>query len=527
MAKFPQWTATVDPTAGGPLIVRQPNAGQTGMAMAQLGQTIAGVGQYLTAEGRQAAERTAELDRIRQASTITRQATSKLRKFSDEIRRDPDPANYERRFEEVSSSILAGLDAIEDPEVCTRAQVKIDSELDFHQRDMLTWRMQAQQKAFEQEYLQAEQDAVRTGNVEAVETPLQALVDAGFTTPEQAARAKSVVEAKTIVWQTALAKGWTEGLKYATDPETLAELPLSPEERKAFKAELESYLASEETLEQLAARKEAERIERDKTQLFADAYSEKLTDPGQIDQALRAGVLSPTEAKQLYELMKKGPPAENDPQASAEAYDLVADVQFGRTQPETALRQLDKMASKLTPAFRDARIKDLTSTGPIDTAMRDITQAARRELVTTTQDLMTVMMTSGAGPDALAALDNEKNRQERLVNYHDDQMRRWLREHPEASEDDLYVESRRILARVRSMDVAGRESLLESWEQQVLTPAASPWEGPNEGVIPLGSVAPQGLETVWDTMTTEEKQTALSALANGTATVEQIREMLQ
>lgn len=349
MAKFPQWTATVDPTVGGPLIVRQPNAGQTGMAMAQLGQTIAGVGQYLTAEGRQAAERTAELDRIRQASTITRQATSELRKFSDEIRRDPDPANYERRFEEVSSSILAGLDAIEDPEVRTRAQVKIDSELDFHQRDMLTWRMQAQQKAFEQEYLQAEQDAVRTGNVEAVETPLQALVDAGFTTPEQAARAKSVVEAKTIVWQTALAKGWTEGLKYATDPETLAELPLSPEKRQAFKSELESYLRTEQTLAEIDARKQQAQIEQTKNALFADAMSDKLDDPTKIDAALRAGVVSPAEAKQLQELVKKGPPEQSDLMAISQVREAILDYQTGAKTQTEAQEVIRSNVGKLSP----------------------------------------------------------------------------------------------------------------------------------------------------------------------------------
>jgi hypothetical protein len=320
----------------------------------------------------------------------------------------------------------------------------------------------------------------------------------------------------------ASAQGWDSAVELIDDPDWQAFMGLDVGDAAGVHNELSTFARTQEGKEQRAVAIENETA---KNNLFADAMQDKLEDPTQIDQALRAGIVSPAEAKQLQELVKKGPATENDPQASAEAYGLVADVQFNRIQPEAALRRLDAMATRLTPAFRDARIADLTSTRPIDTAMRDITQAARRELVTTTQDLMTVMMTSGAGPDALAALDNQKNRQERLVNYHDDQMRRWLREHPEASEDDLYVESRRILARVRSMDATGRESLLESWEQQVLTPAASPWEGPNEGVIPMGT--PQGLESVWDTMTTDEKQTALSALANGTATVEQIREMLQ
>ncbi len=465
MAKFPQWTATVDPTAGGPLIVRQPNAGQTGMAMAQLGQTIAGVGQYLTAEGRQAAERTAELDRIRQASTITRQATSKLRKFSDEIRRDPDPANYERRFEEVSSSILAGLDAIEDPEVRTRAQVKIDSELDFHQRDMLTWRMQAQQKAFEQEYLQAEQDAVRTGNVEAVETPLQALVDAGFTTPEQAARAKSVVEAKTIVWQTALAKGWTEGLKYATDPETLAELPLSPEERKAFKAELESYLASEETLEQLAARKEAERIERDKTQLFADAYSEKLTDPGQIDQALRAGVLSPTEAKQLYELMKKGPSLENDVETMIAARQMIDGIERGTVTSEQAIDFLRKNVSRLKPETFATLTKEATDVWSFQArAVGNVRRFAVTQLVSGDDDLLDRLRMLGAGKDVLTPLEERRKQEYRLVEYVETQLRDWMAQNPQATYEEAATRGRQWIDQVQQLDQMQRQNLLDAWK---------------------------------------------------------------
>jgi hypothetical protein len=428
----------------------------------------------------------------------------------------------------VSESILAGIEQIEDPEVRTGVQTKLDQELDYHYRDMLTYKSGKEIEAFEKEYSQAAEQAVRTGDVEVIEWPLQQLVEAGFYSDEQAQAAFDATQAKTQVWQTALAKGWKEGLKYATDPETMVNLPLSQEERQAFKSELERYLQTEKTLEELDQRKELARIEQTKNHLFADAMADQLDDPTQIDAALRSGVVSPAEAKQLQELVKKGPPTENDPDALIEINRMIDGIERGDVQPQQVIAQINKNASRLTPAKRDSLIERATNVfGFQNRAMTDTRRYAITQLVTVNESMLERLYAMGTGTDVLKPIEDRRAFEYRLVEYVQDQVGDWIRDHPDATPDDVQVQGRRLIHQVRDIEHAERQTLLDAWEQQGLTPAATPWEGPNEGVLPLGTVSPQGLESVWDTMTTEEKQTALNALANGTATAEQIREMLR
>lgn len=350
MAKFPKWTADLVPTGGGPLIVRQPNAGQAGAALSGLGRSMARYGQYLTQEAKEAAERTQELDRIRQASTATRQASQELRKFADEIRRDPDPGNYERRFEEVSQSVLSGVDAIEDTEVKTRVQTQIDADLDWHYRDMLTHRMEAQQKAFESEYTAAEDQAIRTGDVELAEKPLKDLQAVGLLSEGQASEYLAKTRAKTLVWQTALALGWKEGQEYIADPQTWKDVPLSLEEMQAFKGLIESNLQSQQAIEARNARLQAAKIEQAKSTLFADALAGKLDDPATIDAALRSGTITPPEAKELYKVFRNGPAEVSDPDVYLEALNRVDMAQRDPAKRAEALAYLRRNATKLTPA---------------------------------------------------------------------------------------------------------------------------------------------------------------------------------
>lgn len=481
MAKFPKWSADLVPTGGGPLIVRQPNAGQAGAALSGLGRSMAGLGQYLTKEAKEAAEKIAELDRIRQASTATRQASQELRKFADEIRRDPEPGNYERRFEEVSQSVLAGIDAIEDPEVKTRVQTQIDSDLDFHYRDMLTHRMEKQQQAFEREYAAAEKQAVRTGDVELVEKPLRDLQDVGLLSEQQASQHLATTRAKTLVWQTALALGWKEGQKYIADPETWKDVPLSLEEMSAFKGLIESNLRSQEAIEGREALLQAQKVEQAKSSLFADALAGKLDDPGKIDQALRSNTVSHAEAKQLYDLMKKGPAEVSDPDVYLEALHRVELAKTDPAKRADALGYLRRNVTKLTPANYQSLAAQTYATDRADDPLSAPVVKLLNSLIDETYDQ------GGYGewgtPDAQRQYITAK---ERFIAY--------ARAHPEASDDDLNAEYRRVtepiakpnwLQRIRESwfgDIFGAHAVTE--RMSGIGPAPVTFEQANEDQAP-------------------------------------------
>lgn len=529
MAKFPKWSADLVPTGGGPLIVRQPNAGQAGAALSGLGRSMAGLGQYLTKEAKEAAEKTAELDRIRQASTATRQASQELRKFADEIRRDPEPGNYERRFEEVSQSVLAGIDAIEDPEVKTRVQTQIDSDLDFHYRDMLTHRMEKQQQAFEREYTAAEKQAVRTGDVELVEKPLQDLQAVGLLSQEQAAEYLAKTRAKTLVWQTAIALGWKEGQKYIADPQTWKDVPLGLEEMSAFKGLIESNLRSQEAIEGREALLQAAKTEQAKSGLFADALAGKLDDPMKIDLALRAQVVTPAEAKDLYRLVRDGAPETNDFEALAKINQMIDGIERGQYQTSDVLKEIDRNVTKLTPAKRDSLIERATNVFSFQNrAMSDARRYAISQLVTVNESMLERLYSMGTSTETLKPIEDRRAFEYRLVEYVEDQLGSWIQAHPEATPDDVQVHGRRLISQVRSMDQARRRSMLDAWETTETvstTTAATPWEGPNEGVLMIGE-APRGLESVWESLSAEERDSARAFLRDG-GTVEQVLEALR
>lgn len=525
MTKFPKWTADLVPTGGGPLIVRQPNAGQAGQALSGLGRTMAGVGQYLTQQAKEAAERTQELDRIRQASTATRQAAGELRKFADEIRRDPDPGNYERRFEEVSQSVLSGVDAIEDPEVKTRVQTQIDADLDWHYRDMLTHRMEKQQKAFESEYSAAEEQAVRTGDVELVEKPLQDLQDVGLLSEQQASEYLAKTRAKTLVWQTALALGWKEGQEYIADPQTWKDVPLSLEEMSAFKKLIESNLDSQKDVEDRAARLEAAKADEVRRSLFADAHADKLDDPSRIDAALRSGIISPADAKDLHSLVRDGAPETNDFEALAKINQMIDGIERGQFTPTQVLTEIDRNVTKLTPAKRDSLIERATNVFSFQNrAMSDARRYAISQLVTVNESMLERLYSMGTSTETLKPIEDRRAFEYRLVEYVEDQLGSWIQAHPEATPDDVQVHGRRLISQVRSMDQARRQSMLDAWET-VESPAATAWEGPNEGVLMIGE-APRGLESVWKSLSAEERDSARAFLRDG-GTVEQVLEALR
>lgn len=175
-------------------------------------------------------------------------------------------------------------------------------------------------------------------------------------TIEAAAVEARLAGARTYLQNTASAQGWDAAVALIDDAKWQQAMGLDIADAATIHNVLSTFARIQEGKEQRAAAVEAEQA---RNSLFADAMGDKLTDPGQIDQALRAGVLSPTEAKQLYELMKKGPPAQNDPDVFREAVQRVKSAQADPAKTDDVVKWLRGHTTSLRPTTYESFVNQL------------------------------------------------------------------------------------------------------------------------------------------------------------------------
>ncbi len=463
MQRFPQWSATVDPTGGGPLVVRS-NVGRTGLALSQVGRSIAGIGQYLTAEGKAAAERAKAADEISQASTNIREISEQMRSRVSAIRTNADPNRYEPLYNEMREEALARLDGIEDPEVRVRVQTKIDSELDFHYRDILTLRDQRRAERTGEEIEQSAEQAVRAGDVELYEDLMANLVDTGFLTESQAGASLRQVRSQALIWQTAVALGWREAQKYLADPQTWKDVPLSTEEMAKFKTLIESNLRSQEAVEAREAMIEEQRLRQVGDDLLTRAQRGELSDPMEIDQALAEGAIDRAEMKQLYELMRKGPVSENDVETMIAARRMIDGIERGTVTSEQTVAFLRANVSRLKPDTFATLTKEATDVWSFQArAVGNVRRFAVTQLVSGDDDLLDRLRMLGAGKDVLTPLEERRKQEYRLVEYVETQLRDWMAQNPQATYEEAATRGRQWIDQVQQLDQMQRRNLLDAW----------------------------------------------------------------
>jgi len=151
-------------------------------------------------------------------------------------------------------------------------------------------------------------------------------------TIDEAAVEARLGSAGAYLQNAAQAEGWEAAVNLIDDPEWQQAMGLDIADSARVHNELSTFARTQEGKERRAAAIEADTL---RNHLFADAMADQLDDPTQIDAALRSGVVSPAEAKQLQELVKKGPPEQSDLTAISEVREAILDYQTGaKTQTE-------------------------------------------------------------------------------------------------------------------------------------------------------------------------------------------------
>jgi hypothetical protein len=556
MAKQPQFRPVIDPAGQGPLLVVPTDPGAAGRARAGAGSALAGLGDtafrtgvFLTAEAQEAERRTKELQRRTAVADFTLDRTQKFLAVRQEIQRTADPDAAAARWSEARGELAPGPMAAgggDDEEMGQLRQQAYDDR-------MVLWEgvIAADLQGLRVRQASASLESARKASIEMRDTSLflerlqaaaplvgwsEQEVQDEFSAVDRAVSAeltKDRIAAKVTSMPYDRAVAWlnSDGPFYGTG--------LNPQEKQKFLDEQMGRL----TRQQAAAAQEANLAaavrQRNAAQLLGQAGRGQPVDLDAMWGMVEVGSLDPAHARTVQDMLAKGPVTSDDPAVLQELLAIQDQVARG-TAPAQKL-------VNFALAQAGTKLKDATWTSALEFAQKSFTpqmqavndevQQATRELVTVTQEsLDDLIALIGKGP-TVAAAENERANQYRQVDYIRRSLMDYVRDHPQATGDDIYRTRLSLLRSLQRQNADQVKSLLEAYEAgklnpppQPAAPPMSPPTGPQvQGLEQAGSrlaeqlaarpalpaAIPTGFESLWDTLSAEERTTVLTLLGRG------------
>ncbi len=550
MARQPLWTVREDPSGAGPLVVTPPNPGTAGRAMAGFGSALFQVGSLLTAEAKDAEQRTRALQQQTAVDDYTLEATQKFLTIRQEITAMPDPDQAAARWAQARTELLP-TGAAEGDETDETFQLKRQR----YDREMASWEkvIAADIQARRVQQAQDSLTAARAASIAMRDTSLflERLQDAaplvGWTQQqvqdEFAAvdRAVSQELAKDRVAAKVARMPYDEAVAYLNSDAPFYGTGLNPQAKQEF-LDKQMGLLSRQRAKAIQEANLAESVrQHNAAQYLGRAGQGQPVDVDAMWKLVEAGQLDAGAARTVQEMIVKGPATENDPATYARLLELQDEVSRGSKAPQDlAAFALANAGTKLTAsAWQGALAHAANVYSPQMQAINEEVQQAGRQLVTVTdQSLEALQML--ADPALLQNAENQRANQYRQVDYVRRSLMDYVRDNPKATPDDIYVQRLRLLRNLQRQHADEVKSLLEAYEAGKLNPPAPP-----AGVSPTAAQAkgiqeagvdlltgglrldlnpqhpPAGLESVWPALDEPRRAQVLRLLAKG-ATVEDI-----
>jgi hypothetical protein len=537
--KQPGWTVEETGGGAGPLVVRPLNPEAPGLALAGMGRSLAETGAFLTAEARDAEAKTRALQQTTEVSRYTLAALQQYGALKDELERVTDPDARLPRLQELEGQLRADLESLGDPQVRTRAETWLNEEYALWDKDVRTGTQALRLKQANDHFAALAEDAVARRDDSRIAAYLQDLTEQGFTAPQQAADTLAAYRTRIDreLDKDALT-GMITALPYPQAVERLNGMArpgtLNEQEWAQFKDGLHAQLDVARAQAAQEQRYRQQVVAANVTKSWAAALAGTLdvaAVPGQVER----GDLPPDEAVRLTTFARRGPAAENDPATYAELNAKLGDLALGRTDAANVLKFATAHASKLKPGTVDAAIEAATNRAtPQVRAVEDAVQSATREIVTVTDDVYAQILALSAGnTTALTSANDQRAGQWRQVDYVRQQLRAYVQQHPAATPDEIYVESRKLLRHLRTQTAEARTAEVEAWEEDLVWGTSpAPLESYDletrqrrtlvGGMKAVG--APAGLEGLWETLTAEEQRDVLELLRRGWTPAQILRE---
>lgn len=546
MAKQPQWQPKIDPAGGGPMMVTPTNASAPGRALAGAGREVRRLGEIFAYRAeRKDALAQAEQDRARRETEALTRATKvadyKLdatRGFIDLRNRvletaDPDAA---RRLWDAEKETLAPVDddAVGDDVTMLRRQVYDAAMQDWEglvDQDVNSLRLRhAQQSA-----AAAEAVALELGDVELYR--------------ERMAAAGPILglDAQTVQDRIDLLSRQIE--KRDRGNEIRAELMAGPADEGLRRLEsmnkpriltdeewgqLRKEIASDLQIEAAVANQEVERrkaqVAANEARLWADFLDGKV-DVTAIPDAIRRGDISAAVGERIVAAATKPMAVEDDPETYARLQALLDDVVGGRADPQAAIDFALSNRDKLSLATQKSALAQAANRStPQVQALRDAVQRAYGQLVRISEDSLAELLRSGVSGDQMKTAADERAQQLNLVNIVSDELEEWIRKNPDATRAEILRRGREVQVLIAGQAVEEQDRLIGAWQRgESIGFAGGARKREGTSLTPLTpltqpaapvAASPAGLEGVWESLTVDEKASALRLLARGVTAAE-------
>lgn len=359
MAKNPRWTPRIDPSGSGPMMAVEQNADAPWRALAGAGRQVFQLGSFLSAEAKEAEEKTKRLQQATQVSQFGLDAVKDYNKLKEDLSTVQDPDVRGPKFEETRAKIRQRLDAIADPDVRSQAETWLNQEESVWDADIRTGTQQLRIKQADSHLAALGEDAVRRRDISQIDGYARHLTEAGFISEQQktdlVAQYESQVTrelAKDQVTAATMAQAshadQVKFLKRLDKPEALNDQEWADFRDGLFaKLDVDRAAAAQEKYRRAAV------VEQNDRKLFADAQAGTLDIPAAL-KAMQDGTASTTAVDQAIALAKK-PPAErvDDPQVYFEAERWLTKVRQDPSKKGEAIEWLKGNLAALPQSWKN------------------------------------------------------------------------------------------------------------------------------------------------------------------------------
>jgi len=340
------------PGFGVPTATRRYGEMGIGQAMQDIGRGFRKLGEAQSNEGKVVQDRAEGVRRISERSVLMNDANKAWSKFSNDLNTNQDPSSYSNLFKEFESTLNEATKDIEDPEVKAEHEMWLSGKTQ-------SWRADMNKRSWDK----TEANIVDTLNLAAAEAieqredslfigPIDELVKQGRISQEK----RDLVVAQTqkqiqkhqerdYVWNKAGTEGYEAALEYLTDPKSLKDNALTPEEMGVLQREVENKYDTAQALEK---RRDDAAMEKEHDSLTASAYQGEIGQE-ELDEMwdkVEGGLVDERVAASIQTLVKK-PRTRSDPKAFYPLGTIEKKLTSGKMSPEQAIMELEQNAHRL------------------------------------------------------------------------------------------------------------------------------------------------------------------------------------
>jgi hypothetical protein len=538
MAKTPRWTPQIDPSGNGPMMSVPRNADAPGRALAGAGRAVFQVGSFLSAEAKQAEEKTREYQREVEASKFRTERTDEFLETFDKISQTADPDERLAMWQQFQERAQTSLGTLKDEQTTAKATLYLNEDLRHWDSAVTQGVIQRRIDAgTEVEKTLLDQGRRLRSNV-LYNDFLKDQVAAGAKTPEQATMAQEAFSSEILTLQgkdsvAADVTGMEYGpaVQYLNGPEAQNKLGgLDPQERQKFLDQQMGLL----TRQQAQASQEARMADQMRTangqRWLAKANQNQPIDLTAMWKEVDELGLDASVAKEVQAIVQNGPRTENDPATYAKLVEMQDAVQRGAAKGEDLKKFVFENASGLKRATSESALAAAANPFSMQTqAVTEAIQRMRGQFVRVQETDLQALLLSGATGESLKSAGDLRAGQLRLVDLGQDELEEWIGKNPDATRADILRRGREIQALIGQQSVEEQDRMIDAWQQgqeitlaggerKKLTPETQRTQrGTEENELGTGGAepAPVGLESVWGTLSVEERASAMRMIGRG------------